>query len=415
MPLTDQLLLLGLAMLLGFAAARVCQLLGIPRVVGQIVAGLLLGSSVANLISLTMVADLAPLTDFALALIGFLVGSELKRDVFARYGRQMVLIMLGEGLAAFVVVGGVVLLLDGRPSVALLLGALASATAPAATVDVLWEYRARGPLTTTILGIVALDDGLALILYSFAIAIARSRFEGGALTIQTVLLDPALRIGGALALGAAFGWLIGRVLRRLRERDDTLVFTLAAILVLAGLAHLLGLSLILAEMALGIALVNLAPKTSATAFEAVKGVTPPIYVLFFVLVGARLQIGLLPSMGLIGIGYVAARTAGKFAGSWLASTAVHAEPVVRRWLGFALFSQAGVAVGLALAIAQEFDGVGPEARAVGTLIVNVIAATTFLVQIIGPPFVKFAVSRAGEIPARTRTTAKTPEFTDGSP
>ena len=123
-------------------------------------------------------------------------------------------------------------------------------------------------------------------------------------------------------------------------------------------------------------------------------------ILFFVLVGARLQVGLLPQMGLIGLLYVAGRTAGKMGGAWLGATAVGAADSVRRYLGCALFSQAGVAVGLALAIAQEFHDGSREAQETGTLVVNVIAATTFLVQIIGPPFVKFAIARAGEIPSK---------------
>jgi Kef-type K+ transport system membrane component KefB len=130
----------------------------------------------------------------------------------------------------------------------------------------------------------------------------------------------------------------------------------------------------------------------------IKGITPPIYILFFVLVGARLQVDLLPQMGLLGLLYVAGRTAGKFAGSWLGGTLSHAPEPVRKYLGFALFSQAGVAVGLALDVAQRFAHAGPVAREMGSFVINVIGATTFLVQIIGPPFVKFAISRAGEIP-----------------
>lgn len=396
----DLLLLFGLAALLGWVGGRLTRWLNIPRVVGYILMGVLLGNSLFDLIPLELVTNLAPLTDFALALIGFMIGGELKRSVFERFGKQMVLIMLAEGLGAFVLVTALITAFTGQVSLGMLLGALSSATAPAATVDVLWEYKARGPLTTTILGIVALDDGLALILYGFAIAFARSLLEGQALSLQTGLLEPLVEIVGSLVLGLLVGWALTGLLRRVQDRDELLVLLVGAVLLVAGVAHWIGLSLILAEMALGVTLTNLAPNSSRKAFEIVKGITPPIYVLFFILVGARLQVGLLPQMGLMGLLYVVGRTVGKMSGAWLGGTAVRAAATVRHYLGFALFSQAGVAVGLALAIAQEFSRAGPHAQEVGTLVVNVIAATTFLVQIVGPPFVKFAISRAGEIPSK---------------
>lgn len=404
----DLLLLFGIASLVGLLGGRLFKLLKIPRVVGYVSAGVLLGCSVLDIIPLSLVSNLAPFTDFALALIGFLIGGELKRSVFARFGRQMVLLMLAEGLAAFTLVTALVTLVTGQLAIGLLLGALSSATAPAATVDVLWEYHSRGPLTTTILGIVALDDGLALILYGFAMAFARVLLVGSSLSIRTGLVAPLVDIFGALALGLAIGWAITWIVRRLRDGDDLLMLLVGVILLVAGLARLCHFSLILAEMALGVALTNLAPNSSRRVFDVVRGITPPIYLLFFILIGARLQVGLLPTMGLVGLVYVIGRTGGKMGGAWMGATLVRAPAPVRKYLGFALFSQAGVAVGLALAIAQEFSHADPRAQAAGTLIVNVIAATTFLVQIIGPPFVKFAIDRAGEIPPGEETTDAQP-------
>lgn len=395
------LLLFGLAILLGLAGGKLLQWLRVPRVVGYILVGVMLGDSLTGLIPIELVTSLSPLTDVALALIGFMVGGELKRSVFQRFGKQLVLIMLTEGLATFLVVALVVTLFSGQLALGLLLGALASATAPAATVDVLWEYKSRGPLTTTILGIVALDDALALILFGFAMAAARGLIEGEPVSLMSGLIDPLAHVAGALALGWAAGVAVVQLLRRLGDRDDSLVLLVGTILAVAGIADWLGTSLILAEMAAGVALANLAPDASRRAFDLVRGITPPIYIVFFVLVGARLQVALLPQMGLLGLLYVIARTTGKMTGAWAGSTAVRAAPAVRKYLGFALFSQAGVAVGLALAIAQTLENSGPEGQEIGTLVVNLIAATTFLVQVIGPPMVKFAISRAGEIPPGT--------------
>lgn len=395
----ELLLLLGAAALIGWLGGKLFQRLKVPRVVGYIVAGLLLGESFARVLPVERVTELSPLTDLALALIGLMVGGELKKSVFRRFGRQMVTILLCEGLTAFALVTLLVTWYTKEPALGIVLGALASATAPAATVDVLWEYKSRGPLTTTILGIVALDDGLALALYGFAIAFAQVMLAGGPPSWGEGLGRPLLEIFGSLGLGIAAGVGLLLPLRRLHsDREDLLVLLLGAVLVVAGSARGLGLSLILAEMALGVTLVNLAPNSSRPAFEVVKGFAPPIYVLFFVLVGARLQVGLLPQMGLLGLLYVLGRTAGKFAGSWLGGALSQAPAPVRKYLGFALFSQAGVAVGLALDVAQRFAHAGPAAREMGAFVINVIGATTFLVQIIGPPFVKYAVARAGEIP-----------------
>ncbi len=394
------LLLLGIAALLGLFGGKLFQRLKVPRVVGYIVVGLVLGDSFLGVLPLERATALAPLTDLALALIGLLVGSELRASVFRRFGRQLIVILLLEGLLACALVALLVTWYTGEPALGIVLGALASATAPAATVDVLWEYRARGPLTTTILGIVALDDGLALVLYGFAIAFARVLLEGEALSLGEGLGRPLLEILGSLGLGVAVGLALLAPLRRLyANKEDALVLLLGAVLLVAGLARGWGLSLILSEMALGVTLVNAAPHSSRPALEVVKGFTPPIYVLFFVLVGARLQVGLLPQMGVLGLLYVLGRTGGKMAGAWLGATLSRAPEAVRRYLGFALFSQAGVAVGLALDVAQRFAQAGPAAREMGALVVNVIGATTFLVQLIGPPFVKFALLRAGEIPA----------------
>lgn len=392
------LLLLGAVLLIGLLTGKLFRWLKIPRVVGYILVGVLLGNSALNLIPLQMVSDFSPITDLALALIGFMVGSELKQSVFQRFGRQLIIILFAEGLMAFALVAAVVALFTQNLPLGILLGALASATAPAATVDVLWEYKSKGPLTTAILGIVALDDGLSLILFGFAMAFARVMLEGGVFSLGNGVGQPLLEIFGSLALGAVVGWILCWALRRLQDEDDVLVLSVGAVMLVAGLAQWMELSMILCEMALGATLVNLAPNVSRRLFELVKGITPPIYIVFFVLVGAQLQIGLLSQIGVVGLLYVGGRTVGKMSGAWLGGVLGKAEPSVRNYLGFALFSQAGVAIGLALAIAQEFSRAGPAAQEVGALVVNIVAATTFLVQVIGPPFVKFAISRAGEIP-----------------
>lgn len=389
---------LGLIMALGLAGGRLFERFGIPQVVGYIVVGVVLGDSVLHFISLKTLDDLSPLTSMALAFIGFMVGGELKYSIFQKYGRQFFSILLSEGLLAMLLVCTLTILLTKNIPLGILLGALSSATAPAATVDVLWEYRSKGPLTSTILAIVALDDGLALFLYGFAFSFANALVTGGGLNIRIMVLQPLIEIFGSLVLGFLISLIIDHVLRWIKTRDDQLVINVAAILLASGIAKHFDLSLILTNMAVGLTLTNLHPDRNESNFEVVKKFVPPIYIIFFLFVGARLQLGLLPSMGILGVLYVLGRTIGKWAGSFLGATISGAPLTVRNYLGFALFSQAGVAIGLALDIYQHFGEFGSAGERLGHTVINVIAATTLLVQIIGPLSVKFAISKAGEIP-----------------
>ena len=391
-------LIFGLILMGGLAVGRLFEKAGIPQVVGFIVLGVILGDSVLSILPASLLDSLSSLTYIALAFIGFIVGSELKYSAFQKYGKQFIAILLSEGLLAMALVTVVITLWTGNLALGILLGALSSATAPAATVDVLWEYNSKGPLTTTILAIVALDDGLALILYGFAFAFAGVLVEGGSLSLHVMLLQPFIEIFGALFLGAIIALILDRILRIFKSGDDILVMNVAAVFLVSGIALYLGFSLILSSMALGLVLTNLHPERNEKCFEKVKAFVPPIYIIFFLFVGARLKIGLLPAMGILGLLYIVGRTTGKWIGAWLGAWFSGAESAVRKYLGWALFSQAGVAIGLALDIYQHFGRYGTVGESMGHTVLNIIAATTLIVQIIGPPSVKFAIKKAKEIP-----------------
>ncbi len=391
------LLLIGIVLFAGLLTGRVFERLGIPQVVGYIVFGILIGDSFSGILGRDLLDHLTPLTSLALALIGFMVGGELKHSVFRKYGKQFFSILFSEGLTAMFLVALLVTVYTKDLALGLLLGALSSATAPAATVDVLWEYHSKGPLTTTILAIVALDDGLSLILYGFALAFADVIASGSGLSLEMMIIKPLTEIALSLLIGITAGIILDRVLVRIKNKDDRLVICLGTLVLAAGASESLDLSLILTSMTMGLYLTNIHPHRNEAVFETIKAFAPPVYILFFVFVGARLQIGLLKEMGIIGILYVLGRTAGKWTGAYFGATLSRAPDAVRKYLGFALFSQAGVAVGLALDAYQHFQSMGARGVEMGSTIINIIAATTFLVQIIGPPSVKFAISRAGEI------------------
>jgi Kef-type K+ transport system membrane component KefB len=396
------LLLFGVILILGLAGGRLFEKIGIPQVVGYIIVGLILGESITHVVPGKLLDNLSPLTSIALAFIGFMVGGELNIATFRKYGGQFFTILFSEGMLAMILVSVFVTLWTRNIALGILLGALSSATAPAATVDVLWEYRSRGPLTNTILAIVALDDGLALILYGFAFAFSKAIVGRETLNLQNMLSQPLLEIFGSVAIGIALGFLADKSLQWIKSKEDKLVIIIGTVLLASGAAAMLQLSLILTSMVLGFYLTNINPHRNESNFEIIKAFVPPIYIIFFVFIGARLNLGLLPKMGIIGALYIVGRTAGKWIGAFGGAKLSHSPDTVRKYLGFALFSQAGVAIGLALDTYQNFRHYGAAGNQIGNTIINVIAATTFIVQIIGPPSVKYAISRAGEIPPQSK-------------
>jgi len=394
----DSLAIIGMTIVAAYLGSKLVQRVGIPQVVGFIVVGLLLGTSFLDLIPLEMVRELGFISEIALGLIGFEIGSHLRFSELRRMGRTILMILLGEAVGTFLLVTVGVYLLTRSDYTALIFGALAAATAPAATVDVLAEYRSKGPLTTTLLAVVGMDDVLALLLFSLAAALAESLLaKTGGLSLQQVVALPLQEIGGALLLGVGIGLPFEWLLDRLKGRHAVYAYIVGTVLLVAGLANSIHASLILATMTMGIVVTNIGSDNSEYVACVVERVGPLAYTLFFALVGARFQIALLPQMGLLGLLYIILRTAGKFGGAWLGGWLGRAPRAVRDSLGLGLLSQAGVAVGLALSVANRFDIYGPAGAALGELVVNVITATTFVVQMVGPVMVKLAITRAGEV------------------
>ena len=394
------ILLMGLAIFLGTTGARIFQKFRVPQVVGYVVIGLVIGQSGLNIIGRDTVELLSSFNMFALGIIGFMIGGQLRADVFKKYGRQFLIILCSEAIAAFVIVALLTGLAawhftaDIRTSVAmaLVLGAIASATAPAATVNVLWEYKTRGPLTSTVLAIVALDDALALLLYGFAASIAAALIGRTNGPLLATVLTAALEIVGAIVLGVLAGSVLSFILKRIKDTDKALAFTISSVLLVIGISITLKLGAILAAMTLGATIANLARRKRHTTFELVEKFSPPIYALFFVLAGAHLVLreitGWMIVMALV---YLAGRTAGKVLGSSFGAGWSHAADVVRKYLGLCLLSQAGVAIGLAIISSRLFQG------EFGHAIIAIVMASTFVVEIFGPMLVKLGVKKAGEV------------------
>lgn len=399
------LLILGIGVFGGILGAWLFQRMKIPQVIGYIAIGLVIGESGLRILQQQNLPSLRPFSYLALAVIGFLVGGELESKIFREHGRRFFGIMLGEGVGAFLIVGlgsGLLLyMMTGNLTAALaggvVFGAISSATDPASTLDVLWEYRAKGPLTTSLISVVALDDALAMILYTLGTAIAAMLVGSDASFLQMVL-SVVQDLGGSTLIGLGTGFMLDAILHRCKSPERSLTVLVGSLLLMAGVCLALHLDVILCAMSAGIVLVNKSPQRSKALFKTVREFAAPIQVMFFVLVGARLRLdGMSAWIWLLVLVYVMGRTAGKYGGSLLGARITGAPDVLRRYVGMGLFAQGGVAVGLSMMASQHLMDVPVLGHLdLGTLVVSTVTATTLIVQVLGPPCVKYAIQKADE-------------------
>ena len=391
--------MIGLSLLLGWAAGLLCRKIKVPMVVGYIVVGIVLGISLLGIFNDANIKGLYFITYIALACIGFDIGGELAFEGIRKLGKPIIWISVLETVGASVLVTLAVYFYTRKLYVALIFGALAAATAPAATVDVLREYQSSGPLTTTTFAVVGIDDAYAVMIFSFASFFAKMILSRTHLQIAEAVLRPLGDIFGSLALGVVIGLIFLFLVRNYTARRGLLVLTWGVIILTTGLANWLHFSLILANMALGLTVVNLTKWKRDDVFELMRGTTGPVFVIFFVLVGAQLDAAKLVSLGIIGLLYVVFRSTGKISGAYLGGVISGAPENVRKYVGLCLFSQAGVAIGLSIQTAITFGGgnFGKAGTDLGVMAISVIAATSLVFQIIGPPSTRYAIIKAGEV------------------
>lgn len=382
---------LGFILLAGFGAGKLINYLKLPAVTGYLLIGLLVGPSLLGLVSAETMELLAPINTIALSIIAFLIGDEFSFKQLKKCGKSAILIAIFEVLGAFACVTLTLHFLAGvELYIALIFGAISSATAPAATIMVLREYKAKGPLTDNLLAVVAIDDALCLIVFGLATAVAKvisGKVTGG---VAAMIAAPIWELLGSLLLGGVFAVVLMTVSRRFREQYDKLVVALGMIFAVAGIAEFFHLSSLLACMAMGCAAVNLVPKETDRVFRIIKSIDTPIYVLFFVAAGANLHLGVLAKVGLIGVAYIISRVLGKMLGAAFGAKLGQASSTVRKYLGLGLVPQAGVAIGVTLLVQQDF----PE---IAGFVTTVILGSVVVYEIIGPFCSKLAITKAGEV------------------
>lgn len=393
----DILFFVGITIVCGFIVGKAGNRLKFPAVVGYLIAGLILGPSFLNILKTGFLDKIGIFNDGALAIVAFIIGSEMRLGVLRKMGKRIIAIIFSESLGAFFLVFAGVYLLTREWHMALIFGAMAPASAPAGTVVVLQEYKAKGPLTNALYAVVGLDDGLAIIIYTIAAALAKLSITGTTDSFLHVFRGPLIEIFGAIVLGGLLGIILGYFMRKVRAKKEILAISLATVMISAGLANYFHFSLILANLSLGMVFVNIYLFANRRSVETVDFISLPVYVVFFVIAGAHLQISLLPAMGLLGLIYIICRSLGLVGGAFFGAAVTKAEPVLRKYLGLGILSQAGVAIGLAIMATREFSSLGEAGKNLSVLVINTIAATTIIFEIFGPLATKFAISRAGEI------------------
>ncbi len=414
------LICLAIALVGGLLLSRLTKLIHLPAVTAYLVAGLLLGPFCLGALnipglgfnSLEQVEGLQIVTQTALGFIAFTIGNEFRLSQLKTMGAGAIIIGIGQAVITTVLVDMVLIVLHlCFPQVislpcAIVLGAIASATAPAATLMVVRQYKADGPLTRLLMLVVAIDDAVGLVLFSVSYGIATA-LSAGQISVLAVVVEPIVEIVLSLALGCVMGWLLNWVEQFFHSRSKRMTISVAFVLLTAGLSMLefkagpvhCSFSLLLVCMMTGTIFCNICD-TSEELMDRVDGWTMPLNILFFVISGAELDLNVLvqPVTILVGVIYILARSAGKYLGSYVSCRWTHqARPIVEH-LGITLLPQAGVALGMALTAASLADG---------ALTRNVVLFAVLVYELVGPSLTKRSLLKVGEIRPEGRISART--------
>ena len=414
----EALLAIGIAMFAGLFLSRITSKLNLPDVTSYLVAGLLvgplclgrLGVPGLGLTTFEAVEELGLLNDVALGFIAFSIGSEFRVSSLRKIGRQATVVAIFQAQVATLFVDVALLLLhlvrgDKLPvSTCILLGAIATATAPAATLMVVNQYKARGPLTDMLLPVVALDDAVGLIVFAVSNGIAKA-LVSGTISVVSVLVNPILEIILSVGLGMALGWIFSEVEIYFNSNSKRLSLAVAFVVLCTAISKLhfnlgevhIGFSSLLVTMMCATVFCNLCDFSEQIMYQ-VERWPAPIYVLFFVLSGSELDLTVFADMAVVGIGvvYILTRSAGKISGANVSARMTRCPESVCKYLGITLLPQAGVALGMSVMVAAEFG-------AEGSLVRNIVLFSVLVYELVGPTLTRIALTKAGDIKPKPTT------------
>jgi len=393
---TEPILALGILLFLGFLGAKLSNRFKFPMVTGFIVIGMLLSPSILGVLSRKTIEEFSVITDVALSIVAFIVGGSLNVRRLKKLSRQILWITMVQATLASIIVALLIVVLAGSivnveysslVSMALILGAVSAATAPAATLAIIHEYRAKGPLTTTLLAVVALDDAVCIVYFIVAVALANIVLASN-FTLYFVL-QPLLGMALSVILGLAFSAILFLARRIVRGREEVLTATLGVIFLNSGLAKLFNADPLLANMTLGFIVENYVDFEET--FLVLENIENAIFALFFTLAGSHLDLNVMVKALPIALILTIGRFSGKYFGSYIGGVISKAPDVLKKYVGLGLLPQAGVTVGLILFAARE-----PMFKSFMSIALNATLATVIINEIVAPPLTKYAIFKAGE-------------------
>lgn len=394
----NPILSVGLVLLAAVAAGHLAQRVRVPEVTGYLLIGIAIGPSSLDLVSASSLEALQFLSEIALGLILFSIGTIFEVRMLERVGAAVARITLSETLAAFLLVTGGMLLVGVPAAAALLLGIIAMETAPATTLMVLHEYDARGPLTDLLTASLAFNNMLVLVAFGIGSAVL-SMASGPATSLLHGLLASSHEllwtIVGSAALGVCLGLLLDVWSRRPLESGEMMILTIGVVLLAVGAARALGLSPLFVTLTLGAVTAN-ASRRSDELLEELRRADPPLYAAFFVLAGAELRPAMLASLGLAGGAYVLLRSIGKMGGATFAVRRTGLPAAARQYFGLSLLSSSSLAIGLTIQIRDEFPDLAPT-------VTGIVLAAVIVFEIVGPLLCRFALVQAGEAQPRAES------------
>ena len=418
------LLSLSIALLAGLLLSRLAKVLKLPAVTAYLVAGILVGPFLLGRLSIFGVhlgfveEDLSAfkiISEVALGFIAFSIGNEFRLSDLKKNGVKATVIGIFQAVVATLLVDAVLIVVALTTKIisleaAIVLGAIASATAPAATLMVVKQYKAKGPLTDILLPIVAIDDAVGLVLFAISFGIAKA-IGSGEISLISILAEPIIEVVASLALGALMGFLFHLCERFFHSRSKRLAVSVTFVLLTVALSMIkfkagnvhVGFSSLLVCMMLGTVFCNICD-FSLELMDRVDRWTAPLFVLFFVISGAELDLTVFTSLGivLVGVAYILARSAGKYLGAFASSKAMKCDKQITRYLGVTLFPQAGVALGMAIKASDPVTGLGDT----GAVVAQITLFAVLVYELIGPLLTKIALTKAGEIVANEKVSAR---------
>lgn len=381
------LVTLGGILLLGLFTNTLGRRTFLPRVTLLILFGVIIGKDLFDIIPSVFSDRFQIIADIALLMVGFLLGGKLTLRSLRKTANQVLWISISAAIFTVLIVSSGLMLAGVAKEIAIILGCISSATAPAAIFDVVKESNHKGQFSDLLLSIVALDDAWALILFAVGVAIVTS-INGNASDVSPIL-HVSRDIGGAILLGTLIGVPAAYITGRINWGEPILSEALGVVFISGGLAMMFEVSFLITAMVVGAVITNFA-KHHDYPFHAIEGIEWPFMVTFFVLAGASLDISALKEIGMIGVVYILCRAIGKYLGAFIGGHYSKANKEIQHWMGVALLPQAGVAIGMALVAAQYF----PEYR---QTLLSIIISSTIFFEIIGPVFTRLAIAKVKSV------------------